>query len=87
MALKLMLVLVILIVATQYETLAAIRLRGWAGMSLLLLSSLGLGGVCGGTDSGVRKALALTTARPAWPGRRSPGCPAPCGSRDCTRPW
>jgi BASS family bile acid:Na+ symporter len=58
----LLLLLVILIVATQYETLASIRLRGWVGMTLLLLSSLGLGWLCGGTDGPVRKALALTTA-------------------------
>ena len=47
----LLLALVGLIVATQYETLAAIRLRGWTGMSLLLLASLGIGWLCGGPDS------------------------------------
>src|SRR5262249_42644161 len=46
----------------QFETLAAIRLRGWTGMSLLLLASLGLGWLCGGADGSVRKAMALTTA-------------------------
>src|SRR4051812_28086913 len=39
----LLLVLVAVIVATQHETLAAIRLRGWIGMGLLLLASLGIG--------------------------------------------
>jgi BASS family bile acid:Na+ symporter len=58
----LLLALVVAIVATQYETLAAIRLRGWTGMSLLLLASLGLGWLCGGADVGVRKAMAVTTA-------------------------
>lgn len=58
----LLLVLVGLIVATQYETLAAIRLRGWAGMILLLLSTLAIGWLCGGPDIAIRKALALTTA-------------------------
>ena len=58
----LLVLLVVLIVATQYETLAAIRLRSWIGMSLLLLASVGLGWVCGGADAGIRKAMALTTA-------------------------
>jgi BASS family bile acid:Na+ symporter len=58
----LLLVLVILIVATQYEMLAAIRLRAWAGMSLLLLASLTIGWLCGGTDGTVRTAMAMTTA-------------------------
>jgi BASS family bile acid:Na+ symporter len=58
----LLLVLVGLIVATQYETLAAIRLRGWTGMSLLSLATLGLGWFCGGSDIAIRKALAVTTA-------------------------
>jgi bile acid:Na+ symporter, BASS family len=58
----LLLVLVGLLVATQYETLAAIRLRGWTGMSLLLLTSLALGWFCGGPDIAIRKALAVTTA-------------------------
>jgi BASS family bile acid:Na+ symporter len=58
----LLLVLVGLIVATQYETLATIRLRGWTGMSLLLLASVAIGWLCGGTDVAIRKALAVTTA-------------------------
>jgi BASS family bile acid:Na+ symporter len=58
----LLLVLVGLIVATQYETLAAIRLRGWTGMGLLLLATLAIGWFCGGPDVAIRKALAVTTA-------------------------
>jgi BASS family bile acid:Na+ symporter len=58
----LLLVLVGLIVATQYETLEAIRLRGWTGMSMLLLASLAIGWLCGGSDVAIRKALAVTTA-------------------------
>jgi bile acid:Na+ symporter, BASS family len=58
----LLLLLVVLIVATQYEMLAAVRLRGWFGMTLLLLASLGIGWLCGGADSAIRKTLALTTA-------------------------
>ena len=58
----LLIVLVGLIVATHHETLAAIRLRGWTGMSLLLLASLGIGWFCGGPDLATRKAMAVTTA-------------------------
>ena len=58
----LLLALVGLIVATQYETLAAIRPRAWMGMGLLLLASLGIGWLCGGRDLATRKALAVTTA-------------------------
>lgn len=58
----LLLVLVGLIVATQYEMLAAIRLRGWTGMILLLLATLAIGWLCGGPDVAIRKALAVTTA-------------------------
>lgn len=58
----LLLALVGLIVATQHETLEAIRLRGWFGMGLLLPASLGIGGCCGAPDVAIRKALAMTTA-------------------------
>jgi BASS family bile acid:Na+ symporter len=58
----LLLVLVALIVATQYDTLAAIRLRGWTGMGLLLLATLAIGWICGGSDVAIRKALAVSTA-------------------------
>ena len=58
----LLLVLIVVIVATQHETLAAIRLRGWLGMNLLLLASLGIGWVFGGADLATQKALATTTA-------------------------
>jgi len=51
-----------LIVAAQYQTLVAIRLRGWTGMPLLLVASLGIGWVCGGPDLASRKAMAMTTA-------------------------
>jgi BASS family bile acid:Na+ symporter len=58
----LLLVLVGLILATQFDTLAAIRLRGWIGMGLLFFASLGIGWLCGGKDIAIRKALAVTTA-------------------------
>jgi BASS family bile acid:Na+ symporter len=57
-----LLLLIVLILATQYKTLAAIGLRGWTGMGLLFLASLGIGWLCGGTDVSIRKALAVTTA-------------------------
>jgi BASS family bile acid:Na+ symporter len=58
----LLLILVGLIVATQYESLSAIRFRGWMGMSLLLLASLWIGWLCGGSDTPTRKAMAIATA-------------------------
>ncbi len=58
----LLLALVAMIVASQYEMLTAIHVRGWAGMSLLLAASLGIGWFCGGRDLAIRKALALTAA-------------------------
>jgi BASS family bile acid:Na+ symporter len=51
-----------LIVANEYPMLSAIRLRGWAGMLLLLGASLIIGWLCGGPDRATRKALAITTA-------------------------
>src|SRR5262245_17081368 len=51
-----------LILATQYQTLSAVRLRGWAGMFLLLAASLVIGWLCGEPARATRKALALTTA-------------------------
>src|SRR5271157_5928294 len=62
MANVLLLALIGLIVATEYETLAAIRFRGWMGMNLLLLASLCIGWFCGGPDTPTRKAMAVTTA-------------------------
>jgi BASS family bile acid:Na+ symporter len=58
----LLLALVGLIVAAQYQTLGAIRIQGWIGMSVLLLASLGIGWVCGGSGLATRKAMAMTTA-------------------------
>jgi BASS family bile acid:Na+ symporter len=58
----LLLALIGLILATQYDSLAAIRFRGWMGMSLLLLASLWIGWFCGGSDTPTRKAMAIATA-------------------------
>ncbi len=57
-----LLVLVGMILASQYETLAAIQLRGWTGMSLLFVGSFAVGWLCGGTDPAIRSALAVTTS-------------------------
>jgi BASS family bile acid:Na+ symporter len=54
--------LIALILVTQYKTLAAIRLRGWFGMGLLLASSLGIGWICGGASGATRRSMAVTTA-------------------------
>ena len=58
----LLLALIGLILATQYESLAAIRFRGWMGMGLLLLASLCIGWFCGRSDTPTRIAMAITTA-------------------------
>ena len=58
----LLLVLIGLILVTQFDTLAAIRVRGWVGMSVLFLGSLAVGWLCGQGDVATRKASALTTA-------------------------
>jgi BASS family bile acid:Na+ symporter len=59
---NLMLLLVVgLILITQYEMLGAIRLRGWLGMLLLLGASLGIGWLCGGPFQAARRAMAVTT--------------------------
>jgi BASS family bile acid:Na+ symporter len=57
----LLLAVVGLILATQYQTLGAFRLRGWLGMLLLLAASLGIGWLCGGTAQPARRAMAVTT--------------------------
>ncbi len=51
-----------MILATQFSSLCTILLRGWVGMLLLFLASLGIGWVFGGPALDQRKALALTTA-------------------------
>ncbi len=58
----LLLAVVGLLLYKEYETLALVRLRGWIGMLLLLLASLGIGWLCGGPGLATRKSLALTTA-------------------------
>jgi BASS family bile acid:Na+ symporter len=58
----LLLVVIALILAREYETLLAIRPRGWFGMLLLLAASLGIGWLCGGPGRATRKTLSLTTA-------------------------
>jgi bile acid:Na+ symporter, BASS family len=58
----LLLALVGAILFAQYETLAAIRMRAWLGMSALLAASLGIGWICGGRDVANRKSMSLTTS-------------------------
>jgi BASS family bile acid:Na+ symporter len=50
-----------IILATQYQTLQAFRLRGWTGMIILLAASLSIGWLCGGPERTRRRALAVTT--------------------------
>jgi BASS family bile acid:Na+ symporter len=52
----------VLIIAREFDHLAAIRMRGWLAMSLLLVISLATGWLCGGRDETARRTLALTTA-------------------------
>jgi BASS family bile acid:Na+ symporter len=55
-------IVVALILVREYESLASIRFRGWAGTALLLASTIAIGWVCGGPERATRKALAVTTA-------------------------
>lgn len=57
----LLLALVAIILATHFEMLQAIRLRGWFGMLLLLAAGLIIGWYGGGADRGMRRAIAITT--------------------------
>jgi predicted Na+-dependent transporter len=58
----LLLIVIPLLLAREYQTLETIRMRGWFGMLLLLAASLGIGWLCGGPGRATRKTLALTTA-------------------------
>lgn len=51
-----------LLLATQFQVFAEIRLRGYVGMLALLLTSLAAGWLLGGPGSDNRKAMALTTS-------------------------
>jgi bile acid:Na+ symporter, BASS family len=51
-----------LILATQFQMLAEIRLMAFLGMLLLLAASLAIGWLMGGPDAELRKTMALTTA-------------------------
>ncbi|MFL5327441.1 MAG: bile acid:sodium symporter family protein [Gemmataceae bacterium] len=57
-----MMVLIVAIIYAQYETLAAIRSKGWIGMAAILAASLAIGWWCGGRNQTNRKATAITTA-------------------------
>lgn len=58
----LLIALIAVIIVSQFEALAAIRLRGWLGMGALLAASLLIGWLCGGSGAERRKSMALTTA-------------------------
>jgi len=62
MANLLLVIVVVMLLVREYETLALIRLRGWFGMLVLLATSLGIGWLCGGPGRLTRKTLAVTTA-------------------------
>jgi BASS family bile acid:Na+ symporter len=51
-----------LILATQFQMLAEIRARGFAGMLILLAASLAIGWLAGGSGRDSRRTMALTTA-------------------------
>jgi BASS family bile acid:Na+ symporter len=52
---------VVLVLVNEFETLALVRLRGWAGMVLLVAASLATGWICGGPGRATRTSLAVTT--------------------------
>jgi BASS family bile acid:Na+ symporter len=56
----LLLVVVLLLLVREHESLAAVRLRGWCGMLLLAAASLAIGWACGGPDRAARRTFALT---------------------------
>jgi bile acid:Na+ symporter, BASS family len=53
---------VVLILATQYRTLAEVRVGGFVGMLLLLAGSLAIGWLAGGSGTANRRSLAITTS-------------------------
>jgi BASS family bile acid:Na+ symporter len=50
------------ILGSQFHMLMEIRLRGFAGMLILLAASLAVGWLAGGSERDDRKTMALTTA-------------------------
>jgi BASS family bile acid:Na+ symporter len=58
----LLLVVIALVLARQFESLRLIGPSSWAGMFLLMAACLAIGWSCGGPDLARRKALAVTTA-------------------------
>ena len=51
-----------LILVTQFPMLMEVKIRGFVGMLILLVASLVIGWVAGGTGSNNRKTMALTTS-------------------------
>jgi BASS family bile acid:Na+ symporter len=50
------------ILVAQFQLLAEIRVRGYVGMTALVVASAGAGWLLGGRDAADRKALAITTS-------------------------
>jgi len=57
-----LLVVIALVLAGQFESLRLIGPSSWAGMVLLMAACLAIGWLCGGPGIARRKALAVTTA-------------------------
>ena len=57
-----LLVVIALVLAGQFESLRLIGPSSWAGMVLLMAACLAIGWLCGGPGLARRKALAVTTA-------------------------
>lgn len=55
-----LLIVVALILATQYQTLGAIKGQGWVGMLVLMVASLVTGWICGGNNPSTRRAFMVT---------------------------
>lgn len=60
-SLLLFIAVAVFVLMAQFEFLAAIKLRGWLGMSLLMMATLVLGGICGGRDKTSQRTLGLVT--------------------------
>ena len=58
----LLIAVVALTLVREYDSLSTIMLRGWIGMALLLMASVSIGWLCGGSDLATQKSLAVTTA-------------------------
>lgn len=58
----LLIALIGVIIATQFQMLIDIKTKAWIGMTVLLGASLAIGWICGSPKLGDQKTIALTTA-------------------------